>query len=253
MVKKHEYVLVTGANRGLGRSIVEALLKRPEVKKVYATARTATSLEPIVGLDRERVIPLVVDITDAAQVQAAADAVRGGLEAPTLVINNAGVLASYGVLDSSIEAIRKDVETNFMGLLNVARSFGPVLERAKKGASGGAAAGALVSVLSVASLASMPGIGGYSASKAAAFSLTQALRAQLREKGVRVHAAFPGPIDTDMVRTFEMAKTKPEDVAAAILDGVNQGDDDIFPDPVARDVGATWLKDPRAIEKRFAS
>jgi NAD(P)-dependent dehydrogenase (short-subunit alcohol dehydrogenase family) len=238
---QHQHVLVTGANRGLGRSLVEELLRR-DVKTIYATARTAQSLEAIQALDRNRVIPLVIDITDPAQVQAAADAVKA--TPPSLVINNAGLLASYGVLDSSLDAIRRDVETNYFGLLNVVRSFGPILERSK--------GSALVSILSVASLASMPALGGYSASKAAAFSLTQALRSQLRAKGVRVHAAFPGPIDTDMIRTFEMPKTKPADVAAAILDGVAAGDDDIFPDPMSRDVGATWQKDPRALEKRFA-
>jgi NAD(P)-dependent dehydrogenase (short-subunit alcohol dehydrogenase family) len=240
---KLTHVVVTGANRGLGRSLVEELLRRDDVKKIYATARTTEGLKAIEALD-PRVRGLAVDITDPAQVQSAADTlVREGTP-PTLVINNAGLLASYGVLDSSLESIRRDVETNYFGLLNIARSFGPLLERSK---------GALVSVLSVASLASMPALGGYSASKAAAFSLTQALRAQLGAKGVRVHAAFPGPIDTDMIRSFEMPKTKPADVAAAILDGVSSDTADIFPDPMSREVGATWQKDPRSVEKRFAT
>ncbi len=234
---KNEEVLITGSNRGLGRALVAEALRRGS-RRVWATARSRASLDEVIALDRERVIPLPLDVTDAASVEAAARAASS----TTLVINNAGVLASFNVFDSSLEAMRRDVETNYFGLLNIARSFGPAL--AKNG-------GALASVLTVASLASMPALGGYAASKAAAFSLTQALRGSL--KGVRVHAIFPGPVDTDMIKSFDLPKTQPVDVARAIFEGIAAGEEDIFPDPMAKEVGATFQRDPRALEKKFAA
>jgi NAD(P)-dependent dehydrogenase (short-subunit alcohol dehydrogenase family) len=159
-----------------------------------------------------------------------------------LVINNAGVLSSTSVLEAAVGDLQRDLETNFFGVLGVARAFVPVLRPGS----------AIVNVLSVVSLASAPPLGGYSASKAAAWSLTQSLRAELAPRGVRVHAAFPGPIDTDMIRALDMPKTSPADVARALLDGVAAGSDEIFPDPMAAEIGATWAHDPRAVARRLA-
>jgi NAD(P)-dependent dehydrogenase (short-subunit alcohol dehydrogenase family) len=229
--------LVTGANRGLGRALVADLLVRG-ARRVYAAAR-----DPRAILEDRRVVPLQLDTTDPAQVQAAAAA------APDvrLLVNNAGVLASTSVLDSARESLQRDLDVNYHGTLNVVRAFLPTLSA--PAASGDAA---IVNVLSVVSMASMLGLGGYSASKAAAWSLTQALRAELRARGVRVHAAFPGPIDTDMTHGMELVKTSPADVARAILDGVEAGHDDIAPDPMSADVLATFLRDPRELERQFA-
>lgn len=99
----------------------------------------------------------------------------------------------------------------------------------------------------------MAGLGGYSASKAAAFSMTQALRAELKPRGVAVHAVFPGPVDTDMARDLTLPKTKPAEVAAAIVEGVDRGDEDILPDPMSRQVYEQWRRDPKAIEQMFAA
>ncbi len=227
--------LVTGANRGLGRALVHALLARG-ARKVYAATRDGRAVDP-----DPRVVPLRLDITDAAQARAAAAA------APDvrLLVNSAGVLASMSVLASEPAEIRRDVDVNYYGLLHMARAFAPQL------AAGQPAA--IVNVLTVAALASMPALGGYSASKAAAWSLTQALRGELRGRGVAVHAAFPGPIDTDMIRSFDLPKTSAADVANAILDGVAAGTEDIAPDPMSLDVLATFQRDPRAIERRFGA
>jgi NAD(P)-dependent dehydrogenase (short-subunit alcohol dehydrogenase family) len=229
--------LVTGANRGLGRALVAELLARG-AGRVYAAARDPRAIPA----DR-RVVPLRLDTTDAAQVQAAAAA------APDvrLLVNNAGSLASTSVLDSTQESLQRDLDVNYHGTLSVVRAFLPALSA--QPASGDAA---IVNVLSVVSMASMLGLGGYSASKAAAWSLTQALRAELRAKGVRVHGAFPGPIDTDMTRGMELVKISPADVARAILDGVEAGHDDIAPDPMSVDVLATFRRDPRELELQFA-
>jgi short-subunit dehydrogenase len=112
---------------------------------------------------------------------------------------------------------------------------------------------AMNAVLSGVSLASMPALGGYSASKAAAFSVTQALRADLAKKRISVHAVLAGAIDTDMVRAFEMPKTSPEVVAKGIIDGVELGLEEILPDPASRDMFATWKRDPKELERQLAS
>lgn len=229
---------VTGSSRGLGRSLVEALLQRG-ARRVYAAARDPEVLPTLRALDPARVVPLQLDVVDAERVEAVAREV-GEVD---LVVNNAGTLASYSVLASEPTLVRRDVDVNVFGILHVARAFAPMLSARR---------GALANVLSVVSLASMPALAGYSASKAAAWSLTQALRAELGPRGVSVHAVFPGPIDTDMIRSFDVPKTSASEVARAILDGVVAGDADIAPDPMSRDVLATWRTDPRAIERRFA-
>lgn len=225
---------VTGANRGLGRALVDVLLARG-ARRVYAATRDGKLAHP-----DPRVVPIRLDVTNAAEVRAAAAAAKD----TTLLVNNAGVLESFSVLDTDVERLRRDLDVNFYGVLGVVRAFAPALVANK---------GTIVNVLSVVSMASMPALGGYSASKAAAWSLTQSLRGELGPKGVRVHAAFPGPIDTDMIKGFDMPKTSAADVARAIADGVAAGTDDIAPDPMSADVLATFKKDPSAVERRFAS
>jgi len=232
-------VLVTGSNRGIGKELVQAALERGAAR-VYATARDATTLESLAKGD-QRVVRLALDITSEEQARRVAEQAKD----VDVLVNNAGVLSSYGVLASSSKDVRQDIDTNFFGLLNVARAFAPVLG-ARKGS-------ALVSVLSVASLANMPALGGYSSSKAAAWSLTQALRAELAKAGVTTFAVFPGPVDTDMVRAIPLPKTPAAAVAKAIFEGVEAGALDIFPDPMSREVGAAFAKDPAAVERRFAA
>jgi NAD(P)-dependent dehydrogenase (short-subunit alcohol dehydrogenase family) len=233
-------VLVTGANRGLGLAFVASLLGRGAAR-VYAAARRKDSLAAALALDSQRVVPLELDVTSTQSVQHAASHATD----VNLLINNAGVLASFDVLKADQEQLRADIEVNYFGPLRVARAFAPVLARPERGAAG------IVNVLSVVSLASMPALGGYSASKAAAHSLTQSLRAQLQKRGVRVFAAYPGPIDTDMIRGFDLPKTSPAEVAKAILDGVEAGDPDIYPDPASRGFSRIWQSDPRALELEF--
>jgi NAD(P)-dependent dehydrogenase (short-subunit alcohol dehydrogenase family) len=231
--------LVTGSNRGLGKACVAILLERGAAR-VYAAARNATSLAPVVALDPGRVVAIELDVTRPETIERAAAQATD----VDLLINNAGTLASFSVLESGFAALHADMHANYFGPLEVARRFVPVLARRPQSA--------IVNVLSVVSLSSMPGIGGYSASKAAAFSLTQSLRAELAAKDISVHAVFPGPIDTDMIRTFDLPKTHPNDVARAMLDGIAAGEVDIFPDAMSKDVSVVWCRDPRAIEQRFA-
>ena len=189
---------VTGANRGLGKAIVAALIQAGAAK-VYAAARD----ERKVLADDARVVPVTLDVTKpdeiAAAVQKASDV--------TLLINNAGALTSFNVLTMTRSDIEADFRVQVHGTLDVIKAFLPVLERAGGGAT-------IVNVLSLASLASFPALGGYSVSKAAAYSMTQALRSELRKKHIDVLAVLPGPIDTDMVKDLAMPKTSPADTRA---------------------------------------
>jgi NAD(P)-dependent dehydrogenase (short-subunit alcohol dehydrogenase family) len=230
--------LVTGANRGIGRAIVEALLAR-DVQKVYATARDVETLADL-AVD-PRVVAVRLDITDTDEITAAV-ATAGDI---TLLVNNGGSLEFADLLGGDLAAIDADLKTNYFGTLAVTRAFVPVLRD-----NGG---GAIVNMLSLVALGAVRGMGGYSVSKAAAASMTQAVRAQVADMGITVHGVFPGAVDTDMIRAFEIPKTSPAEVAHAILDGVEAGDEDIFPDPMARDGHQAWRDDPKALERRMAS
>ncbi len=238
----NQIVLVTGANRGLGRALVEACLSAG-ARRVYAGARNPEQLSELVARAPERVVPLALDITSQSSLAEAAQ------RAPdvTVLFNNAGVLASYHLLTSKAEDIALDFATNCFGTLNATKAFLPALQRA--GARGEAA---LVNVLSVVSLCNMPALGAYSASKAAAFSMTQALRADLAPSNIFVHGVLAGAIDTDMVRAMTMAKTSPADVAQAILAGMERGQEDIFPDPMSQGAFETWRRDPKELERALA-
>src|SRR5260221_7250573 len=191
-------VLVTGANRGIGKALVEEALRRG-AKRVYAGTR-----QPLAHLDG-RVTPLTLDVTNGAQIQGAVERV----ESLDVLINNAG-LALYDDL-SDRAAIERSLAVNLFGTYGVTQAFLPLLTRSR---------GAIVNVLSVVALAALPIVPAYSISKAAAFSLTQSLRALLAGRGVRVHAVMAGPVDTDMSRGFPAPKGSSESVARAHFDRV---------------------------------
>ncbi|MDR3462474.1 MAG: SDR family NAD(P)-dependent oxidoreductase [Beijerinckiaceae bacterium] len=229
--------LVTGASRGIGFALVEGLIARG-VSHVYATARTPRVQNGPDG--RDRLIPLRMDVTNEPGVLGVAALAND----VTLLVNNAGMLTPGGVFDVEAAQIRREMETNCLGLINVARVFAPVIER-----NGG---GVILNVLSISALANAPTIGVYSASKAAAWSATQAMRAELAAKNIQVLAAFPGPVDTDMTRKLQVVKTSAKDVAEAMLDGIEQGMPEIFPDPMSKQAGDIWQKNPKMLERQFA-
>jgi NAD(P)-dependent dehydrogenase (short-subunit alcohol dehydrogenase family) len=234
---KGSVALVTGSNRGLGKALVSALLEAGAVK-VYAAARDVSKVDS----NDPRVVPLALDTSKPEQIAAAAKAA----EDVTLLINNAGVASSANVLTATHAAMDTDFRTNVYGTLAVIKGFLPVLERARGGAT-------IVNVLSLVSLGSFPLLGGYSASKAAAYSITQSLRPELKGKNIEILAALPGPIDTDMVKDLPMPKASPADVAKGVLAGVERGEEDIFPDPTAQQMGALWNKSHKEYERAFAS
>ncbi|MEO1245766.1 MAG: SDR family oxidoreductase [Pseudomonadota bacterium] len=231
-------VFITGANRGIGRATVKALLDA-DVKKVYAAARNLDSL-PDFG--DPRVVPVAVDITKPATIAfAAADA--GDVN---LLINNAGAAHFGSLLDMPRDAIRADVDVNYYGTLDMVREFLPVLE---KNALGKDDAAAIVNVVTIAAFVNFPGIGGYSASKAALFSMSQGLRIELAPRGVSVHTVNPGPIDTDMAKDLDMDKTSPEEAARRIVAGLRDGQADIFPDAGSEQMFGLWQGNYRDLER----
>ena len=225
-------VLVTGANRGIGQALVDEAIRRG-AKRVYAGTRS--------GLQHtdQRVMPLTLDVTNSSQIERAV----GAVETLDVLINNAGV-ATYDDL-SDPAAIESHLAVNLFGTLNVTRAFLPLLTRSK---------GAIVNNMSVAAFAALPIVPAYSISKAALFSLTQSLRAQLAGRGVTVHGAFPGPVDTDMSRDFDTPKASPESVARAIFDGLGKGEEDIFPDSFSQTMAESWSASrAKTLEHQFAA
>jgi NAD(P)-dependent dehydrogenase (short-subunit alcohol dehydrogenase family) len=230
--------LVTGANRGIGRALTEALLARG-ARKVYAAVRTPEALRT---LRDERLVSLRLDVTDADQIRALPDAVSD-LE---LVFNNAGVQLGTGLAESGVlDQARREMEVNYFGPLQLLHRLAPTLAR-----NGG---GTVVNIGSAAGLTSVPFFPTYSASKAALHSLTQAARILLASQGTSVAGVYAGPVDTDMTRDLPLAKTSPRDVAFAILDGIEAGQEDIFPDPFAVDFGRQFASSPKASERQMAA
>lgn len=236
-------IMVTGANRGIGRAIVEELLKR-DVAKVYACSRDKEKLRGLAEKD-PRVVPVKLDITSSEDIRSAALHCTD-LE---LLINNAGVATFASLLEGPISVVESDMATNYFGTLNLTREFLQILignSRGKGDPTG------IANVLSIVSLASMSTLGGYSASKAALFSATQSMRSELHREGVTLYSIFPGPIDTDMIRDVVMDKESPELTAGAIVSGIEEDLTYIFPDPMSREVGGMWERDPKGLIENFS-
>jgi NAD(P)-dependent dehydrogenase (short-subunit alcohol dehydrogenase family) len=231
--------LVTGANRGIGEALVRALLERGATR-VYATARQETDLAKLRAANDRRIVPLLLDVTDADQVARVTREARD----VKILFNNAGVLDFGSVLDAPSAAFVRNLHVNFFGPLHVTRALAPILTEQH---------GAVVNILTLVALASMPGLGVYNASKAAAWSLTQSLRADFARRQVKVFGVFPGAVDTDMLKGVDMPKASPSDVAMEVLRGIETDQEDIFPDPMSRQLYAAWAEDHKAVEHQFAT
>ncbi len=231
-------VLVTGANRGIGAAVVHELLKSGAAR-IYAAARKPSTL-PDFG--DARVQPLALDIRDEASIKAAA-----AIAADTdVLINNAGTAMFANFIDSPLDVLKSDMDTNYYGTLNVIRAFVPLFT--KRGS------GIVANVASVVGLTSSPPLPGYSASKAALHSLTQNLRITLQGTGVKVLGIYPGPIETELwAGKGPAVKASAESTAELIVAGIEKGDTYIFPDPVAQYIGSLWEKDGRTLDTALAS
>ena len=224
-------ILITGANRGVDRALVEETLNRG-AKRVYGGTR-----QPFKHSD-QRVTPVILDVTNAEQIQKAIESIA----ILDILVNNAGIDLHDDLSDRA--GIERHLAVNLFGTHGVTQAFLPLLVRSQ---------GAIVNVLSLAALASVPFSPAYAISKAAAFSMTQSLRALWAGRGVKVHAVFAGPVDTDMTRSLDIPKASPEYVARAILDGMERREEDIFPDPMSAGIAAGWRSSvSKMLERQFS-
>ena len=221
-------VLVTGGNRGLGKALVQAFLGAG-ARKIYVGSRT-----PIETSD-PRLQPIKLDITNAQDVAVAAQTCQD----VTILMNNAGVATSFASLLTapSLDGAHQEMETNYFGTLAMVRAFAPIL-----GKNGG---GTLVNMLSVLSWFTSPTTGSYSASKYAELSLTQRLRIELRSQGTLVTAVHAGYIDTDMAAGVNAPKTSPEDVAARIIEGIHNDQEEVLADQMSHEIKAVLASNPQ--------
>jgi len=229
---KNKTILVTGTNRGIGRALLEEAL-RLGAQRIYAATRSPfTHPDP-------RVTPIILDVTDAAQIRKAA----ANIATLDILINNAGIAQYDDLSDRSM--LNRHLAVNFFGIYDLTTAFLPSLKRSR---------GAVVNILSIVALAPLPLIASYSISKAAAFSLTQSFRAFLAGQGVRVHAVLTGPVDTDINRGLDIPKASPESAAGAIFAGVELEEEDIFPDPMSASLAEGWRTGAvKAMERQNAS
>ena len=216
--------LVTGANRGIGEQFVRAL-RAAGARRIYAAARDAGSLA-VAAADRGAVVPIAIDVT--------------------LLVNNAGVNFNTPLVGiASLANARAEIETNYFGTLAMCRAFAPVLK-----ANGG---GAIVNMLSILARVNLPLMGSLCASKAAALSMTQGVRAELKKQGTLVVAVMPGAVDTRMTAILPPPKMNPADVAKAALEAVEKGAEDVYPGEMAQGVAAGLAKDAKAVEAQFSA
>lgn len=232
---KNKVVLVTGANRGIGKSLVKASLEKG-AGRIYATCR---DLNKIPDFNDNRVIALELDITNKHQVQ---DVAKKTLDTQVL-INNAGVLNAGTILDGEINYIEKDMDINYYGTLNMMRSFAPILENNSPSR--------LVNFTSIVAYSPLPSIAGYSASKAALLSATYSARIELAKKGITVHAVNPGAIDTDMNKGSDWDMPSPDSVAKVILDKIENEELDIIPEDIGLGMFNAWKEDPRKLAEIY--
>jgi NAD(P)-dependent dehydrogenase (short-subunit alcohol dehydrogenase family) len=232
MITARKAVLITGANRGIGKALVEEALKRG-AERVYAGTR-----RPLHHPD-ERVTPVTLDVTDAGQIRAAAERI-GSLD---LLVNNAGIVAFDDLTDPAV--LERMLAVNFYGVRDVTQAFLPKLIESR---------GAIVTNISLNALGALPLVASYSVSKTAAFSLTQSLRAILAPRGVDVHAILSGLVDTDMAADMDVEKAPPEVVAHAVFDGIEKGEEEIFPDPMSAPFADGWRNGPgKELERQSAA
>jgi NAD(P)-dependent dehydrogenase (short-subunit alcohol dehydrogenase family) len=220
--------LVTGTNRGIGKAFSDALLARGATK-VYAAVRDVASITD------PRLVPIQLNVTDPGRVEA----VARELDDVQVVVNNAGVLHVSFPLSASLDGARVELEANYLSLVSMTQAFAPVLGR-----NGG---GAFVNVLSIFSWVATPLLTTYSASKAAAWSFTNAVRIELGRRGTQVVGVNPGPVDTDMTAAFEVEKVPPATVAAAALDALEAGQPEAFTDDYSRATKAGLSDDQHAL------
>lgn len=238
---KDKVVLISGSNRGIGKSFAIQALEMG-AKKVYAGARDESTLAELVAQYGDKIVPLTLDVTNQEHIDAAA-AAAGDVD---ILINNSGMGGGGPAVNNPSPAgQRMEMEVNYFGMMNMSSAFAPILK-----ANGG---GAIINILSVAALSNFAFAPGYSASKAAGRSLTQALRVELAAQNTLVSGVFPGPVDTDMAKNVPMDKVSPDSVAVHVYEEIAKGSEDIYPDPFAVQFAKGVQADFKAVEKANAA
>lgn len=232
--------MVTGANRGIGKAITEALLAAGAAR-VYVAAREIDNLKPMLAQNPDRLIPVRLDVTQPADIAA----LTGVIANLDILVNNAGVANGATFVDAnSLTFAKQEIDTNYLGVVSLTQTLLPLLRQRS--------AAAVINISSIAGISNFPMLSPYSASKAAVHSFTQGLRAVLKKEGIAVHGVYPGPVDTRMAEGVEMPKASPADVANAILKALTSGQEDVFPDAFSRQMYEIFLTNPKELEKQFA-
>lgn len=238
---RNAVALVTGANGGIGSHFVEQLLQL-QAAKIYVCARSLDKLNTLIVLDSQRVVPIVLDVTNLPSVTAAA------AQCPdvTLLINNAGNSFNQGIISApDLESARAELEVNYFGMASMCRAFAPILKQ-----HGG---GAIINILSLTGKVNLPFSGSYSASKAAAISMTQSVRAELAAQKTLVVGVMPGTVETALAKAWPDPKVSPREVARATLEALLADQEDVYPGEQATQVSVQLLADPKGVEKYMAS
>jgi NAD(P)-dependent dehydrogenase (short-subunit alcohol dehydrogenase family)/uncharacterized OB-fold protein len=247
---KFRKVLVTDGKTRLGQSLVRSFV---EAKADLIWVGYAEPWKKFAGFDELKTLPQVtllpLDVTDSKNVREVAGEIGGKVD---ILVNNAEVHRTYGIANrAGVDAARAEMDVNYFGLLRLAQEFGPAMR--SRGADGLASAVAWVNVLSIYALANFPQHGTFSASKAAAYSLAQCLRAEMRPAGVRVVNAFPGPMDDEWNQLLPPPKLAPANLAKAIVKALQEGVEDLYPGDVAQEWLARWRDNPKALERELST
>jgi NAD(P)-dependent dehydrogenase (short-subunit alcohol dehydrogenase family)/uncharacterized OB-fold protein len=247
---KFRKVLVTDGKSALGQALVRGLA-RAGADLIWVGH--AEPWKKFAGFDELKALPQVtllpLDVTDSKNVREVAGEVGGKVD---ILLNTAELHRTWGIANRpGIDAARAEMDVNYFGLLRLAQEFGPAMR--SRGADGLASAAAWVNVLSIYALANFPAHGTFSASKAAAYSLAQCLRAEMRPAGVRVVNVFPGPIDDEWNQLLPPPKLAPAGLAGAIVKALQEGVEDVFPGDVAQEWLARWRDNPKALERELST
>lgn len=235
---KGKIALVSGANRGIGKSITIELLNRG-AKKVYTGARDIATLKELVTTYGDRIVPIQLDVTDPTSINNAASKI----DKLDILVNNAGVFSIGGIFSGeTIKSLKQNLDVNLWGVINLSNAVINVLKKSE--------VSSIINISSVAGLGNMPMCATYSVSKAAVHSLTQGMRGELMDSTL-VMGVYPGPIDTDMAADIEMDKDSPENVAKNIVDGLINGVEDIYPDVMSKQIEPLYATDPKGVEQQF--
>ena len=247
---KFRKILVTDGKTEVGQAIVKALVKAGAELVWVGHAepwKQLGGIDDITALPRVALVPL--DLTNGRSVTELAGEIGGKVD---IVINNAEVHRAFGIASRrGIDAARAEMDINYFGLLRLAQEFGPALRA--RSADGDTHAAAWVNLLSVYALTNFPPHGTFSASKAAACSLAQCLRAEMRPSGIRVINVFPGPIDDEWNQNLPPPKVAPVALASAIVKALQEGIEDVYPGDVAQEWLERWRDDPKVLERELAA